>query len=195
MAVAVVPVAQCSPEQMSDLFLDASWPAFIDADREAARSLPRVRAAFCADELALVEDERVVVAGWGVPLVWNGRLADLPGGYTSSLDRALDDLDNARVPNTFVVCAIQVHGRATGRSLASTMITALADHARHHGLPQVIAPLRPTRKHRYPLTPIDRYATWVRDDGQPLDPWLRTHRRLGARCSPPRRTRRRSPAR
>ena len=40
--------------------------------------------------------------------------------------------------------------------------------------------MRPTLKHRYPLTPIERYLSWRRPDGTHLDPWLRTHERLGA---------------
>jgi hypothetical protein len=40
--------------------------------------------------------------------------------------------------------------------------------------------MRPTLKHCYPLTPISAYAGWTRHDGQPLDPWLRTHLRMGA---------------
>jgi hypothetical protein len=40
--------------------------------------------------------------------------------------------------------------------------------------------VRPTLKHRYPLTPIDRYIHWRRQDGSHLDPWVRTHERLGA---------------
>ena len=36
-------------------------------------------------------------------------------------------------------------------------------------------------KGRYPLTPIDRFAYWTRGDGSPLDPWVRSHVRLGAR--------------
>ena len=50
-----------------------------------------------------------------------------------------------------------------------------------HGLAQVVAPLRPTWKHRYPLTSIGDYVGWVNDDGLPLDPWLRLHVRMGAR--------------
>jgi hypothetical protein len=46
---------------------------------------------------------------------------------------------------------------------------------------RVIAPLRPTLKHRYPLTSIEEYVQWTRDDGAPFDPWLRTHTRLGRR--------------
>jgi hypothetical protein len=53
--------------------------------------------------------------------------------------------------------------------------------AADHGLGALIAPVRPTLKDRYPLTPMERYALWERDDGLPFDPWLRVHRRLGAR--------------
>ena len=44
----------------------------------------------------------------------------------------------------------------------------------------VVAPLRPTTKARYPLVPMSRFATWTRADGLSVDPWLRTHQRLGA---------------
>ena len=52
---------------------------------------------------------------------------------------------------------------------------------RTHGFGALIAPVRPSHKSRYPLTPIARYATWTRLDGAPFDPWLRVHARLGAR--------------
>jgi len=35
-------------------------------------------------------------------------------------------------------------------------------------------------KDRYPLAPMERYARWTREDGAPLDPWMRVHWRLGA---------------
>ena len=45
--------------------------------------------------------------------------------------------------------------------------------------------MRPSLKERYPLTPIERYVTWRRDDGQLFDPWMRLHERLGARVATP----------
>ena len=44
----------------------------------------------------------------------------------------------------------------------------------------LIAPVRPSLKAKYPLIPIDDYATWRRDDGLFFDPWLRVHERIGA---------------
>ncbi|MDW5325634.1 hypothetical protein [Plantactinospora sp. KLBMP9567] len=63
--------------------------------------------------------------------------------------------------------------------LAGKLLRALGDLAAAQH--RVICPVRPTRKARYPLTPIDRYADWTRPDGTPFDPWLRTHVRLGGR--------------
>jgi hypothetical protein len=52
--------------------------------------------------------------------------------------------------------------------------------AARHGLARFVAPVRPTMKARYPLTPMARYVQWRRSDGLPFDPWLRVHTRLGA---------------
>lgn len=60
------------------------------------------------------------------------------------------------------------------------VLRAMKDVAAGWGLSALIAPVRPTLKDRYPLTPMERYILWERDDGLPLDPWLRVHRRLGA---------------
>jgi hypothetical protein len=64
--------------------------------------------------------------------------------------------------------------------LSPLMIRAMAEATRQAGLAPLVAPVRPSSKDRYPLTPIDRYADWKRIDGLPFDPWLRVHARLGA---------------
>ena len=45
--------------------------------------------------------------------------------------------------------------------------------------------MRPTWKERYPLTPIESYVLWRREDGYHYDPWIRTHERLGAEILSP----------
>ncbi len=47
-------------------------------------------------------------------------------------------------------------------------------------LTDLIAPVRPTLKSLYPLTPMERYVEWTRPDGTAFDPWVRVHQRLGA---------------
>ncbi len=36
-------------------------------------------------------------------------------------------------------------------------------------------------KSLYPLTPMERYVEWRREDGFLFDPWMRVHERLGAK--------------
>jgi hypothetical protein len=64
------------------------------------------------------------------------------------------------------------------------VLTAMAGLARDAGLSHLIAPVRPSRKDRYPTIPIERYARWTRPDGSPFDPWVRVHTRMGARIGP-----------
>lgn len=52
--------------------------------------------------------------------------------------------------------------------------------AARSGFECLVAPVRPSWKDRYPLTPFEDYIRWTRDDGLPFDPWIRLHRRLGA---------------
>lgn len=60
------------------------------------------------------------------------------------------------------------------------MLEAMKRVVSENGLTALIAPIRPTLKSRYPLTPMERYAQWTQPDGSPFDPWLRVHWRLGA---------------
>src|SRR5256885_16473771 len=85
-------------------------------------------------------------------------------------------------PTPTVLCAlgITIAPECRGQGLSRRMIERMAKIGRDHGLDTLIAPVRPTLKHRYPLTPIYDYLSWRRQDGTHLDPWLRTHERLGA---------------
>jgi hypothetical protein len=78
-----------------------------------------------------------------------------------------------------VICGGIVSPSRTGQGLAAELIKALCGLAEPAGCERIIAPVRPTLKPAYPLTPIDTFVQWTRDDGAPLDPWLRTHWRLG----------------
>ncbi len=94
--------------------------------------------------------------------------------------RAVGDREKGTAIDTLVICGAVVAGRLKGRGLAGKMLTVLRDAALGAGLTRVIAPVRPTLKQQYPLTPIETFVTWTRPDGTALDPWIRTHQRLGA---------------
>lgn len=170
------------PDEQLDALFAEGFPEFILADREAEALIGAVRESFAALHIALVDAvETPVAAGWGVPIRWDGDVADLPSGYTDSLRRALALRADGGQPDTLVICAGVVHPEHKGTGTATSLISALVDLAGREGLSRVIAPLRPTWKHRYPLTEISDYVAWLRADGLPFDPWLRLHVRMGAR--------------
>jgi GNAT superfamily N-acetyltransferase len=138
-------------------------------------------------QFALYDDhERAVVAeGHTGPLAWNGKERDLPDGIDDAVRRAVLGRRDGRRVDTLCALAAEVSPTARQRGLAAELLRTMRELAGRHGLRRLIAPVRPAWKERYPLTPIERYITWRREDGQLLDPWMRLHERLGARVATP----------
>jgi GNAT superfamily N-acetyltransferase len=168
-------------EVQIDLLFADGWPTFISADHEVKKFIGRAREYFPALELALLHDEVLVASGWAVPIRWGGDPADLPTGYTDALAQAVVEHEEGIAPDTLVVMAAQVRPDMRSRGLANELLIAMNELAGEQGFTRVIAPVRPTLKAQYPLTPIETFASWTQSDGAPLDQWLRTHWRLGAR--------------
>ena len=134
---------------------------------------------------ALLVDRRsgsVVARGRTVPFRWDGSLDDLPAGIDALGRRAVAD---DAPPTALSALAAEVDTAYQGSGLSALVISTMTVLAREHGLGVLVAPVRPNRKDRYPLTPIDRYAAWRRPDGLPADPWMRVHARLGGRILRP----------
>jgi GNAT superfamily N-acetyltransferase len=157
------------------------WPEFMYHDPVLERLFGRVIDEYSEFQFYVWDDEReqVVGAGNAIPAAWDGEAASLPDGGVDAVveERFADD-----PPQPSVLCALQIviapEVRAQG--LSSRMIKRMAEIGRDHGLDTLIAPVRPNLKHRYPLVDMEQYVTWRREDGTLLDPWLRTHERLGA---------------
>ena len=158
------------------------WPEFVyhdDLEREHPY-VERVETFFRDFHIFVLEDGKVVAGGWGVSLAWDGTPAGLPEGYRSALVQAFEDHRQGRQINTLSFMAAAVAEEFHQQGLAVRVLEALIERASTAGLPHVIAPIRPTWKHKYPQISMAEYATWERDDGLSIDPWIRTHQRMGA---------------
>jgi GNAT superfamily N-acetyltransferase len=114
-----------------------------------------------------------------VPLEWDGTVGGLPGGIDEALPAAVELRRAGGSANTLCAMAVEIAPRAQGRGLSRAMLEAMAGIGRAHGLGDLIAPVRPSWKERYPLTSIERYVAWRREDGTAFDPWIRVHERIG----------------
>jgi GNAT superfamily N-acetyltransferase len=117
------------------------------------------------------------------PLAWDGEDGTLPDGIDAALERVVAARRAGAPVDTLCALAAEVSPDARGGGLAAELLRGMRELAGRRGLRRLIAPVRPSWKERYPVTPIERYVTWRRDDGQLLDPWMRLHERLGARVA------------
>jgi GNAT superfamily N-acetyltransferase len=161
------------------------WPEFVFHGEVAPRYVPRVQELFGDLDLLLLDDGKVAAGGWGVPFAWDDSVEDLPDGYDGALVRSVEDHDAGRVPTALSFMAAAVAPAYDKQGLAEVVLRTLTERAVARGLVHVVAPLRPTWKHRYPTFPMAEYATWSRSDGLSVDPWIRTHQRMGARILGP----------
>lgn len=173
--------ARARPAEQLEALFAGGWPAFIQTDAVAAQHVPTVRERFSDLEVVLLQDGVLVAAAWGVPISWDGTSSDLPRGYSDALIRSVAGHQCSASADTLVLCAAQVRPDVERSGLARAVLRGLIDVGQRAGLSQVVAPLRPTLKHRYPLIPIEEYVRWTRPDGTAFDPWLRTHLGMGGR--------------
>lgn len=129
----------------------------------------------------IAADGQILARARTVPVRWDGTVAGLPAGIDGSIARGFDE----EGANVLCALVIMVPRAQQGRGLSARAVLAMRELAAHNALQGVIAPVRPSFKERYPLVPIDRYATWRRADGLLFDPWMRVHERIGARILKP----------
>jgi GNAT superfamily N-acetyltransferase len=158
-----------------------AWPEFITHDPVWERHEPLLYEAAPEYQFVVVDDDGTPLAqGNCIPFEWDGDPEHLPDGIDGVLPAAGSMFEAGRAPTAVSALQIVVRRDVRGRGLSTRCIAAMGDIARDHGLTSLVAPVRPTLKHRYPLTPLARYARWRRPDDQLFDPWLRVHERAGA---------------
>ena len=165
----IVPV---SPEiRGSDDFqqLRRAWPEIVFHDAISNEYWGRLYDERPEFQFALVDDGRVLAEGNSIPV------SGLPPGWRDAFPNGFGDGE----PDRLCAIAILIDPDHQGAGLSRLMLEHMRGLAAKRAW-DLVAPVRPTLKHRYPLTPIEHYLQWRRADGLLFDPWLRAHERLGA---------------
>ncbi len=162
------------------------WPEYNLHGELTNRLWPRLYDDLPQFQFGLYDEEtdELLAEGHTVPCWWDGSDHALSSGVDQTLRAAFDLLDAGDAANTLCAMAAEIPPGSRGRGLARVILEAMAGIAERAGLEHLIAPVRPSMKHRYPITPIERYVTWRRPDGRLFDPWMRVHETLGARVGP-----------
>lgn len=155
-----------------------AWPAFMFEDPVAGERWHLLYERFGGFQYFLVDEEVDELVAEVNSLPVRVDLAALPDrGWDEVMTRGTDAVDP---PNVVTALQVMIAPGRQGQGLSNLCLETMRANAVDRGFADLVAPVRPSWKARYPLVPIDRYVTWTTDEGLPLDPWLRGHVRLGA---------------
>lgn len=167
---------------------EESWPEFMLHDPVAGENWHELFDRFNDYQFALLDMQtnRMAAMANSMPFFWDQPLEDLPeGGWDWVFLKAVEDHKNGVKPNIQSAIQINIHPDYQGQGLSTRMVQAMRGIAASKGYKNMVAPVRPNQKSRYPLTSIDDYIQWTNEEGLPFDAWLRVHARLGARILKP----------
>jgi GNAT superfamily N-acetyltransferase len=130
------------------------------------------------------DTQQILAEGHTIPVAWDGTDDGLGPGIDAAITRGFDLAAAGGTPDTLCALAAEIFPANQGRGLSRELLGGMAALGRAAGFGHLIAPARPSLKFRYPTIPIERYVSWTRPEGDPFDPWIRVHARMGARIGP-----------
>jgi len=169
-------------EERWDRIVPPVWPTFMLHDAVANENWHHLDEPAFADFQFYALDPRtdeVLCQGNTIPFAWDGDPASLPEGIDGVLPLAIRQHSEATGPNTLCALSAVVTKGNQGKGLAAVVLKEMRRRAGDAGFGDLVAPVRPSWKHRFPLISMEAYAGWKNEDGLPYDPWYRQHIRAG----------------
>ena len=159
--------------------MNTGWPTFMTQD-PMGWNLATVSHLFPGCQLMALDGDHVVAKGHSAPIRWTGQGEDLPDqGWDDVLGRAIRAANGGRPATAVSALEITIDPSRRGQGLSHMMVTAMINNTRGLGYRDLVAPVRPSAKYDHPHVPMRTYVEQLREDGLPVDPWLRVHARLG----------------
>src|SRR5438105_15752350 len=122
--------------------LESVWPEYNRHGEVTNRFWGRLYDEFPDFQFVLYDDavDRALAEAHTIPCRWDGTAEGLPRGIDGLLEDAFALRAAGGRPNTLSALAIEIAPGARGAGLSATMIAAMAEIARRHGLGGLIAP-------------------------------------------------------
>lgn len=116
-----------------------------------------------------------------LPLAWENNLEQLPEqGCDWICVQSIADSLQGRKATLLSVVSISIITEYRGKHLSLPLLEHCKKIAETYQFQSLILAARPSLKHLYPLTPMERYITWKNNQGLLFDPWLRFNITQGA---------------
>jgi GNAT superfamily N-acetyltransferase len=139
-----------------------TFPEYMNHNEPGGRYWGRLYEDHPDFQLGLLDGDELVAELHSVPTAWDGSSEDLPAGWDEAFLRAFEA---GREPDVLCALAISVRPDRQAEGLARRMLEEMRAAAARAELRELIAPVRPTLKARYP--------------------WIRVHERIGGELYAP----------
>lgn len=131
--------------------------------------------------LIINNKEELMAYGHTIPIYWDEDIRFIPDNLKILMEMAVKNNQDGIRPNLLLALAVVVSEDYKGKGLSYEVVNAMKIFASKNKIEDVIIPVRPTLKAKYPLISLDDYVGWENKDGKPFDPWLRVHKKLGGK--------------
>lgn len=169
------------PELMDGFWdMETSWPEFMNHDPIGNGYYD------CLEEFAdyvlvcLDGSGEMVAKAHSIPFDLAGSTELPDAGWDSAIRSGLLTKMVGDTPDAVSAIEIAIRPDLQGTGLSARVLAALRDNTARLGFAELVAPVRPNGKTDI-HEPMASYAFRTRDDGLPVDPWLRVHVRAGGR--------------
>ena len=159
----------------------AGWKKFMREDPVGKKYWNELLSCFPNFQFLLLDNKgKSIACGNSIPFYWDGRENSLPSGWDGVLEKGMLDYHANKTVNSVSALAIVIDPDYRGHGLSKEMVLEMKRLVKKNNLHQLVAPVRPSMKSNYPLIPMDEYVRWKNENGEPFDPWIRTHCNTGA---------------
>ena len=172
--------------QLQNEMTKSLWPEFMMHDPVANKYWSSLFEFFPEFQISLVINDEIIGIANSIPFHWNKAINELPDeGWDWVLKKGVEDYKRGIKPNALNGLQIAVKKNFQGKGFSTLIVNELIRISRINNFSFLAIPVRPSLKSKYPLTSIDEYITWQREDGLPFDPWLRVHVKNGGKIIKP----------
>ncbi|MED0672799.1 GNAT family N-acetyltransferase [Aneurinibacillus aneurinilyticus] len=159
-----------------------AWPEFMLHDKIADTYWEKLIADFSRFQVCVCDrDEKVIAVGNTIPFIWDGRIESLPAGWDRVFEYGMQAREKSSSATALSALGIAVHPAYRNQGISNMLLREMRKLVENNQFQAFVAPVRPILKSKYPLTPIENYIHWHREDNAPFDPWIRLHWKLGAK--------------
>lgn len=157
-----------------------SYPEFIKHDHISRKYWNDLFSSFSKYQIIICENKTVIGVGNCIPFYTSSHERLPHEGWDWLLKVGVEQKKSGIIPNSLGALSVSVADEYRKKGVAELILNEMKVLAKNNGLSRLLVPVRPTRKHVYPLMAFKKYVN-IKQNNLSIDPWIRLHQKIGGR--------------